>query len=104
MSSFETQELTVESGQTVALPNGRAVMVAIWPGSDMSVPRRKAMVEAYVDGTFVGATSVVDDTQNESLVPQTLTIFIPRSARGGTLAFSGQTPGKVVLTAFPLDD
>ena len=87
----------------IPLPNGRAVMVAIWPGSDASTPRRKAMVDAHVEDIWVGAVCVVDDDAHESLSPQTLTIFIPRSARGGSLTFSGQTPGRVVLTEFPLD-
>jgi hypothetical protein len=104
MSHFKSREIDVDSGQTIALPNGRAVMVAIYPGADPSVPRRKTMVEASVDGVWVGAVSVIDDTQHESLAPQTLTVFVPRSADGGALVFSGQAPGKVVLTEFPLDD
>ena len=104
MNSFETGPITVKSGDKVQLPSGRAVMVAIWPGSDSAVPRKKSTVEAYIEGQFVGAVSVVDDTQHESLVPQTLTVLVPRSAKSGNLAFSGQNPGKVILTQFPLDD
>ena len=104
MNSFETGPVTVQPGDKIPLPNGRAVMVAIWPGSDASVPRKKSTVEACVEAAFVGAVSAVDDTQHESLVPQTLTVIIPRSAKGGNLAFSGQKPGKVILTQFTLDD
>jgi hypothetical protein len=103
VTAIETREVYAQSGDMIPLPNGRAVMVAIWPGSDPSTPRKKAMVDAHVEDIWVGAVCVVDDNANESLAPQTLTIFIPRSARGGSLTFSGQTPGRVVLTEFPLD-
>lgn len=62
------------------------------------------MVEGYIDGVWAGSVSVIDDDTNESLAPQTLTLFVPRSADGAELAFSGQTPSRVVIVEIPLDD
>jgi hypothetical protein len=88
----------------VQTPNGSAVDVAIWPGPDASKPRRKSIVEGYIDGVWIGSVSVVDDDANESLAPQALTVFIPRSADHAEVVFAGQPPSKVVIVEIPLDD
>jgi hypothetical protein len=104
MAQIRTHEIAVVSGDKIAVPNGRAVTVAIWPGPDGSRPRRKSMVEGYIDDVWAGSVSVIDDDTNESLAPQTLTLFVPRSADSAVLVFSGQSPSKVVIVDIPLDD
>lgn len=104
MAQILERNLQPNPGEKVSLPNGRAVTVMISPGPDPSRPRKKSMVEAFVDGILVGTTSVIDDDTNESLSPQTLTVFIPRSANSAQLLFTGQKPSKVKLIEIPLDD
>jgi hypothetical protein len=103
MSQIRKRDLTVSPNDKVAIPNGRAITVMISPGPDPSKPRKKSMVEAFVDGVLLGSTSVIDDDSNESLAPQTLTVFVPRSADEAYLKFTGQKPGKVTVTEIPLD-
>jgi hypothetical protein len=104
MAKILERNIQPNSGDKVAVPVGRAVTVMIWPGPDPSKPRKKSMVEAIVDGVLVGSTSVVDDYNNESLIPQTLTVFVPRSADSAQLQFTGQKPGKVKVVEIPLDN
>ena len=104
MAQIRTREIKVTDNKKVQIPNGRVVTVAIWPGPDASRPRRKSMVEGYIDGIWLGSVSVIDDDANESLAPQTLTLFIPRNADHAELVFSGQPPSKVVIVEIPLDD
>ena len=104
MAQIRNYEVKVNPGDKVAIPNGRAVTVMITPGSDSSRPRKTSRVEALIDDVLVGSVAVVDDDTHESLSPQTLTVFVPRSADNATLRFSGQKPGKVTITEIPLDD
>jgi len=104
MAQIRERNLQPSPGDKVDVPNGRAVTVMISPGPDPAKPRKKSMVEAFIDGILVGSTSVVDDDNNESLAPQTLTVFVPRSANSAQLVFTGQKPGKVRVVEIPLDD